>query len=503
MNSNTRSSFSLILSYLEKVNPFVIVLSIVGLCLEYTSVRTNFPVLLKINSAFDLFFLFDFIIRMIALPTKKYFFKRYGWVDFLAALPAFETLLGQVVPGFAQVFKIMRIGRFFKILRVLRFIKLFAFLKKMRNDSVYVQSRIMKVGVLVTLVMVIGIAIVEKTFTVNYAKGVGVVIDSLTKEHSSSFSSISAIRHYEILRNDAVISMALLSDNTYLHIPRNEIINQKDYKNLFNQYDDLIEVKLHSGDVVLIHDDLYVIDRDNLLLTLILLVIFLVTLIIFFLGFVFASDIKNISLVIDSIDADDYMLLLEEGEKLKDSETGFEKKEDEDELVTLFKLVNKLIIDKKISEPLSNELGFGGFDNISLSQYSGDPVSAMEKLSDEIPDTIDNDSYAESPQMGAKWNDPLEDDSELPTLDDEVYIDDELAGAEEMAIEEFPEDSDRGEQNDGHSATGSIAPEMLREMFRENREELKEMLREIAEESALHAVKISAKSIVGYLKKNG
>ncbi len=111
-------------------NPVIVLLSIAGLILEYTQYKEY---VLYPNKIIDMVFVVDFLLRLISFPSGKYFFKSYGWVDFLASIPGFSAFMqfGQ----YFGLFKVMRIGRFFKIIRVLRFLRIFSFLKKMKGDS--------------------------------------------------------------------------------------------------------------------------------------------------------------------------------------------------------------------------------------------------------------------------------------------------------------------------------------------------------------------------------
>ena len=153
-----RKGFEFPIRILDMINPVLVLLSITGLFLEYTPIKAW---VIPVNQAFDLIFVFDFLLRLVCHRPKEYFVKGYGWVDFLASIPGF-TLLLQYTPMFA-IFKFVRIGRFFKIIRVLRFLRVFGFLKRMKNESPWIQDRIMKIGVSIVLVFVAGIFLMESS----------------------------------------------------------------------------------------------------------------------------------------------------------------------------------------------------------------------------------------------------------------------------------------------------------------------------------------------------
>ncbi|HTH13919.1 MAG TPA: ion transporter, partial [Spirochaetia bacterium] len=151
-----RPGFEFPLAVADTVNPYLVLLSIVGLFLEYTPLKVW---VIPVNQVIDVLFVVDFVVRLACFPTGKYFFHGYGWVDFLASLPGI-TLLFSYTPMFAT-FKFLRIGRFFKVIRLLRFLRIFSFLKKMKDDSLWIQDKVMKIGITVVLVFVVGLFLVD------------------------------------------------------------------------------------------------------------------------------------------------------------------------------------------------------------------------------------------------------------------------------------------------------------------------------------------------------
>ncbi|MBU0956399.1 MAG: ion transporter, partial [Spirochaetes bacterium] len=121
---NPKKGFGSLVKVLDAINPVMVLLSIIGLFMEYTGLRSY--VLLP-NMIISIVFAVDFLLRLIAFPAGKYFFKGYGWVDFLASLPGFMVLVANT--PILAVFKVVRIGRFFRIIRILRFLRAFDFMK--------------------------------------------------------------------------------------------------------------------------------------------------------------------------------------------------------------------------------------------------------------------------------------------------------------------------------------------------------------------------------------
>ena len=145
-----------IVAFADAVNPFIVILSIVGLFLEYTPAKLWAA---PVDKVLDLVFVADFLLRLACHKPLKYLAKGYGWVDLLASLPGLMLLF-----SWAQVFalfKFVRIGRFFKIIRVLRFLRVFNFLKRMKSDSPWIQDRVMQIGVVIVLCNVAGIFLAD------------------------------------------------------------------------------------------------------------------------------------------------------------------------------------------------------------------------------------------------------------------------------------------------------------------------------------------------------
>jgi hypothetical protein len=144
------------MAVLDAANPFLVLLSIIGLFMEYTPLRAfaDIP-----NATISVIFVADFALRLMAYPFRDYFLKGFGWVDFLASVPGLLVLLSGT--PLLNVIKVVRIGRFFRIVRALRFLRAFDFLKRMRGDSAWIQERVMQTGVSIVLTYVAGIMVLD------------------------------------------------------------------------------------------------------------------------------------------------------------------------------------------------------------------------------------------------------------------------------------------------------------------------------------------------------
>ncbi|MFW5799270.1 MAG: ion transporter [Spirochaetota bacterium] len=167
MQLDVREPLKKSMSVVDFLNPYIVIISIIGLILEYTSVPDYVPFLVYFNQGVDVYFLLEFIFRMIAYTSaKKYFTKNYGWVDMLAGIPGLMVFFGG--GGLLGLVKITRVGKFFKMIRILRFLRMFSFMKKMKSDSPYIQDRLMKTGVSTVLVVIAGLFLVDFFNTSNF-----------------------------------------------------------------------------------------------------------------------------------------------------------------------------------------------------------------------------------------------------------------------------------------------------------------------------------------------
>ncbi|GAB4018928.1 potassium channel family protein [Spirosoma koreense] len=73
----------------------------------------GYELLNQIDTGICLYFLYDFFLRLYRAPNKLAFL-RWGWIDLLASIPAFDWFrLGQLV----RVFRILRMVRSFRSIR--------------------------------------------------------------------------------------------------------------------------------------------------------------------------------------------------------------------------------------------------------------------------------------------------------------------------------------------------------------------------------------------------
>jgi len=436
--------FRLPILILDKINPVIVIVSIVGLVLEFTPLKHYVKLF---NSIIDLVFLLDFIVRLIAFPKKEYFFKGYGWVDFLAAVPGILFILEQI-PGFLGIFKVLRIGRFFKIIRLLRFLKLFSFLRRMKSDSLYVQNRIMQIGVIVVLLGVVMIGFIEFFFERHFERGMQDKVP-VYQQLTGSFSQA-----LQLLDPGAVLGWR--EGNEYYR-DMQTLMSEKTYRYLGHEEDHIL-IQFDATHSAIFLDPNYVHDRNRIVLTIIFSMIVIMLFYMLYMGAVFAKDMSVVTLINDSIDADDYLLLEDEGHKVQNPDGTYELNGHEDEIQALLKMINKLLHEKKIL----------GADPLAMASGEGLPSLDVEEESGEM----------------------------------------ENAGVDSEAVEDL-DLSDEGEAEEDMSSpstTASLAgmDAIRRELakLREDVAALSENLSGQSRETAVQAVRISARSIVDYLKKN-
>ncbi|MEM7181120.1 MAG: ion transporter [Spirochaetota bacterium] len=496
----TNSKFRSVIKILDFINPYVVTVSIIGLILEFTFMGRGF--LLTFNAFIDVFFVFDFLIRLFGYKDrKKYFFDGYGWVDLLAAVPGF-ALLFEHVPGLFKIFKILRIGRFFKIVRILRFLRIFNFLKKMKEDSPYVQERIMKIGVVIVLTLVVCIGLVDLFMDRTYASQKRLVIENLQK------NNISAARALELTFPDGIIcyregKQYYSKDNTSIQANECDSHDSKFSK----LYPHLLEVHFDQGEsFVLLEDKDYLNGKNNVMLSMIVGLISLISIVIFYIGFILAKDIKLVNLVVDSIDADDYMLLLNEGQNYMEEDGEFHHHTGDDEIHVLFKMVNKLIIEKNLD---SGMLGGGGEMDLGMS-FKDLPSDGSMDMAGGL------DSYGSEMGMpaGGAGGADLGDIREIIRQENDMLKEEISAivagtsGGSGFNSDPLGLDSSIAEVGDSSGVDFNLSD--IKESIRGLNEELKEdilyeivaKLEESQKQVAINSIKLTSKGIVNYLNKN-
>ena len=104
----------------------IIIIISVGFILIEKFVDLNvlsYKVLLNIDLIILGLFALDFILRFI-VGRFSYFFKDYGWIDFLAAIPIFTPAIKGL-----RLIRVLRAVRFIRILRFLRIIRVLKIFK--------------------------------------------------------------------------------------------------------------------------------------------------------------------------------------------------------------------------------------------------------------------------------------------------------------------------------------------------------------------------------------
>ena len=441
-----RKGFSFIVKIIDFFNPLIVLLSIAGLILEYTQYKEY---VLYPNRIIDIIFVADFLFRLLSFPSGKYFFKAYGWVDFLASIPGFTVFMQ--FGGYFGLFKVMRIGRFFKIIRVLRFLRIFSFLKKMKGDSAFIQERIMKIGVTIVIVFVTGLGVTDYFMTE--------ALTDLKKENISSVMELS---------RGKVSKLAERLDNVVYYTEKGTLFSSDGNKSdLFSDYEEklnnsnrwYIELRFSENTIdydgtyipvegILVSADDIMLKHDNIMLIMISSLIMILIILIFYIGYIFAKDMKIVQLINDSVDAEDYWLLKEEAKKYSESgELAVE--EGEDEIISLIKMAAVLA---EKAEPSSGGLAdmagsmfsdsafSGDLSDAGISDYPGQDAAEEEMFSEEISDIA-----AES----------LIPDGEVPTLSDGNSISLHAFSGEEsgdnISIEALDEQISENDTNDEFS----------------------------------------------------
>ena len=416
MNLKPDRRFEKLVSLIDFFNPYIVIASIAGLVLEYTAFKEYVT---EINKVIDLLFLLDFGIRIISFPSRKYFFKAYGWVDFLACIPGLTAFMqfGQ----YFGLFKVMRIGRFFKIIRVLRFLRIFSFLKKMKGDSVFIQERVMKIGVTIVLVFVAGLAVVDIILT-----------DSLIANRTAYYETV-----YDLSRNR--VRMTAERDPRIIYYTDNSVMFDRDgkestdytgYREKLESNGWFIEVNLTRQvfsiggsslpvEGVLADGTDIMRQHDKIMLVLVLTLISILVLIIFYIGYIFAKDMRIVQLINDSFDAEDYMLLREEAGRV--NREAFDEQDQHDEITEL--LLKSAEAAEKLEKSESVSLsGFGfpeGFGENFTGDFTGGPAgTGKESLSGDPEKILDMLENIEKMIRDIR----LEKESELRIIADEAAV---------------------------------------------------------------------------------
>ncbi|MBI4976303.1 MAG: ion transporter [Spirochaetes bacterium] len=482
----TPKRFPALLKAADAVNPYIVMISIAGLILEYTPLKTIAPWMLTVNQVIDVIFVFDFIVRMITMPVGKYFFKGYGWIDLLASIPGI-ALIFQSSLTFLGVFKVTRIGRFFKIIRLLRFLRVFSFLNRMKGDSTFVQERIMKIGIAIVLTFIVGIAVTEhytrEHLVSTYQEMVRQKYDGLNRDIGMTRMHYGkAVLFYTadgaVFDNDG----ERVTDRAQVRLYEKMLHDEKHWH---------ISVPLAEGTFtaagvhlprtsLVLNNDALMNDHDRIMLILISTLVVMLLIIMLYMGYIFAHDMRYVHLIVDSIDADDYMLLDEEARLLSpDGELAVV--EGEDEIKSLVKMTAKLA--QKASAGST-------FDTLTMTDPSGDAPAAASAgdLSGMSPMEIDSN------------------DAELVT-DLNTTTD---AALSEIAVEIPAEDdvSSPLEKNDAldtgpaSAVTGEMIRSAVAEALRDKAIIGRDGLDKLRHQAALDAVHISTRSIVDYIKRH-
>ena len=356
-----RKGFELPVKIVETVNPFLVIISIIGLFLEYSPLKAW---VIPVNQVIDVIFVVDFLVRLISF-RKEYFLHGYGWVDLLASIPGI-TLLLQYTPMFA-IFKFVRIGRFFKIIRLLRFLRIFSFLRRMKSESPWIQDRIMKIGISVVLVFVVGIVFLEGMLRTSLEAG---KIEHYTNLWTAARQDTAALAATD---KDIVMFVAnsAIFDKSGAALGPAAAATWVDKVNLEQHWFLEIPLSEHSffpgpwtsipTEAYLVASDDLMARHDSLMLILLATVVVLLFIVIFYLGAIFATDMAVVHLVNDSIDADDFRLLQDEARRLVGTDGDFEPVPGENEMRSLLKLVARLTENRAagLSLDMTSDSSFG------------------------------------------------------------------------------------------------------------------------------------------------
>lgn len=421
LKTKTKNIFCPIIRLLDVINLPVILLSLVALVLEFTNLRQTVSLA---NKILDIFFVCDFLIRLIAFTPKKYFFKQYGWVDFLACLPIFGTLASFTTHlPLLRFFKLLRIGRFFKIIRVLRFLKMLQFIKKMKSDSNFVHERIMKMGVVVVLVFVSGMFVFDTALKSHFTEQFKALYNAKYKLCEQDARAL--------LQQDKNVIFAYQDGNVYVANGDartiSTITDKNEFSSIYNGIFYPVQIAftndfVYTEGMILTPKYGIVVDAPDLLarfnnLMLILLAILVVMLVVllFFMGAVFAVDMRKVQLIVDSIDAGDYMLLAQEASKYA-KDGSFVVDENADELDSLMCMMGKLINEQNLNTNAN-------LDNLNFSLVDVHGAQDTAQIDEQIDEKFD------------EQNSLQEEIEELECVDEKIF-ENTNTNIEENLIEE-------------------------------------------------------------------
>ena len=152
MKTNIKKVFAAILSILERLNPFFIVLTLTGLAFLYTPLKeyVNIPLL-----CLDCFFILIFVFRLFVLPLKEYALSVKLVVDVLCFLPVFLPL------PFLRVLRFSRLGNFRLFYMTLKQMPFARFFKEMKPVSPFVDKRIFRLMLPASLVCTAGLFVLD------------------------------------------------------------------------------------------------------------------------------------------------------------------------------------------------------------------------------------------------------------------------------------------------------------------------------------------------------
>lgn len=151
---------------LEGLVIVMIVLVLIQTFLEDFAVVAGFGwdlrrILIYTGFVFDLFFTLEFLIRFYNALTEMraadYFFKRRGWIDFLASVPllalssgpAFFAMIlgGGGAVGFGGILNVLKVVKAIRIARILRLLRIAKIFKQIKNtDSPMAQRHVAKIS---------------------------------------------------------------------------------------------------------------------------------------------------------------------------------------------------------------------------------------------------------------------------------------------------------------------------------------------------------------------
>lgn len=490
MQLEVRNSLKKMMFIVDTINPYIVIISIIGLVLEYTGLA-NFSPLIRMNQGVDVYFLIEFLFRIVAYrKASEYFVKNYGWVDLLAAIPGIMVPI-QALSGAMKgsnkllgIVKLTRVGKFFKMIRILRFLRVFSFMKKMRSDSRYIQDRLMKIGVSTVLVVIVGLFFVD---LMNYNNLVALEQEKL--EAYISAEKASPDFKTKFMQKLHIFDIkAYQTGNKYYLIDTKEskdsetVIKDEINKSEFNMVlssIDTIEINLEEFPYMtfLLNATMPRLFHNSIMLTLVLTLVVLLLLQLFYVGLILAKDVRVVQLLIDSIEADDYFLVSEEKRQVEEEYGTLEINDGDDEILSLRKVMGK--ISEKIEELDKREEDLDDMEQVlhmreeTINNEKIEVEEAINKTADSIYDKLK--ASEESGDSGL--------DSSFGGIGGGLDIDSELS--------------------DLHSDMSNVdAEEMAREIAEQVINELREQLPSMVSEGGNDAVSDSEDSSFGTVKGN-